>query len=176
MKQTLILMLIAFAYNTQAQTTYRTVEGHVVITGEYKGEKVIAQSHKLKFLLNYTTKEFTAKIDLRTLKTGNPFLDSLMLTIKDSLPVSFSGIIPDDDFITWKHPVLKLSVPITLNANNIQKQLVLSATLEHAEASGAFICTLTGFVDLDISQLNFNVAGLKDTVRTQFVQLLLKRQ
>lgn len=176
MKPILFLLLFsAIAGKASAQTTYRTVEGHIVVTGDYKGEKIIAQSHNLKFFLNYTTKEFTGRIDLRTLKTGNRFLDSLMLTVKDSLPVSFSGTIPDDDFITWKHPVLKLNVPVMVNANEIQKQLLLAATLEHFEASGAFVCSLSGFVDLSLSQFNYNFPDFKDTVKAQFVQLLLKR-
>lgn len=177
MKTTLIIFLFfAFGYYSQAQTMYRTVEGHVVVIGEYRGERIVAQSSKLTFYLNYTTKAFIGRIDLKTFKTGVSFLDSLILTTKDSVWLNFSGTIPDDDFITWKHPVLNLNVPVVVNANNVQKQLILVATIEHIEKSGAFVCSLTGFIDLGISLFNYDVPGLKDTVKAQFVQLLLNRQ
>nr|NQU90271.1 hypothetical protein [Bacteroidota bacterium] len=177
MNATLILFLIfEFGYYTRAQTTYRTVEGNIAITGEFKGERVVAQSSNLNFFLNYTTKVFVGKIDFKTLRTGVAFLDSLILSDKNSMWVNFSGTIPDDDFITWNHPVLKLNVPITVNANNIQEQLVLVATIEHSKTSVTYVCHLYGFVGLNISQFNFGVAGLKDTVNIQFDQLVLKRQ
>ena len=76
MKATLILILFFVSgYYSQAQTIYRTVEGNIVITGEYKGLRVVAQSSGLNFFLNYTTKEFVGKIDLKMLKTGVAFLD-----------------------------------------------------------------------------------------------------
>ncbi len=171
-----IVLLLVSAINLMAQDVYRTVDGHVLVTGEYKGEKIIAQSHKLRFVLNYTTKQFTGTIDLRTLKTGINFLDSLMLAKKDSLWLNFSGTIPNDDFITWEHPVLKLNVPVTVNVNNIQRESVLAATIEHFDASGTYSCSLSGFIDLSISQFNFSKEDLKDTVNAQFVQLLLKKQ
>lgn len=177
MKATLILILFFVSgYYSQAQTIYRTVEGNIVITGEYKGLRVVAQSSGLNFFLNYTTKEFVGKIDLKMLKTGVAFLDSLILTKKDSLWVNFSGTIPDDDFIAWDHPLLKLNVPITVNANNIQRQLVLIATIEHSKTSGTYACRLYGFAGLNISQFNFGIAGLNDSINVQFDQVVLKRQ
>jgi hypothetical protein len=177
MKTTVFLVLFfAFGYYSQAQTMYNTVEGHIVVIGEYKGERIVAQSNELTFYLNYTTKVFIGRIDLKTLKTGVSFLDSLILANNDTVWLSFSGTIPDDDFIIWKHPVLKLNVPVIAKINGIQRQLVLVATIEHIEKSGSFVCSLTGFIDLSISLLNFDVEGLKDTVKAQFFQLLLKRQ
>ena len=119
---------------------------------------------------------FVCKVDLKTFRTGVAFLDSLIQTKKDSVCVDFTGTIPDDDFITWEHPVLKLNVPITVNANDTHKQLVLVATIEHMKKPKAFACRLSGFVGLSISQFKFGVAGLKDTINVQFVQLLLEKQ
>lgn len=177
MKVTLILVLFFVSvYYSQAQAIYRTVDGNIIITGEYKGKRVVAQNSNLKFLLNYTTKVFVGKVDLKTLRTGVAFLDSLIQNKKESVWVDFTGTIPDDDFITWEHPVLKLNVPITVNANNIQKQLILVATIEHSKKPITYVCRLYGFVGLNTSQFNFGVAGLKDDINVQFDQLVLKRQ
>jgi len=177
MKATLILVLFFISgYYSQAQTIYRTVEGNILIAGEYKGERVVAQSGNLKFFLNYTTKAFVGRIELKTLRTGVAFLDSLILSKKDSVWVTFSGTIPDDDFIAWEHPVLKLNVPITVNANEIQKQFILVATIEHSKKPITYVCRLYGFVGLNTSQFNFGIAGLKDDISVQFDQLVLKRQ
>ena len=177
MKATSFLFLFFVSgYYSQAQTIYRTVDGSIIITGEYKGERVVAQSGNLKFFLNYTTKVFVGSIDLKTLRTGVIFLDSLILSKKDSVCVNFSGTIPDDDFITWEHPALKLNVPITVNANDIKKQLNLIATIEHSKNSIIYVCRLYGFVGLNTSQFNFGLAGLKDDINVQFDQLVLKRQ
>ncbi len=177
MKATLILVLFFVSgYYSLAQTIYRTVDGNIIITGEYKGERVVAQSGKLKFFLNYTTKVFVGKIDLKTLRTGVVFLDSLILSKKDSVCVNFSGTIPDDDFIIWEHPVLKLKVPVTVYANDIQNQFILIATIEHSKKPVTYVCRLYGFVELNISQFNFDLADLKDDISVQFDQLVLKRQ
>jgi len=177
MKATLILVLFFVSgYYCQAQTIYRTVDGKIVITGEYKGERVVAQSSNLKFFLNYTTKVFVGKVDLKTFRTGVAFLDSLIQTKKDSVCVDFTGTIPDDDFITWEHPVLKLNVPITVRANNIQKQFMLVATIEHSKRPITYVCRLFGFVGLNTSQFNFGLSGLKEDISVQFDQLILKKQ
>jgi hypothetical protein len=177
LKATLILVLfIVSVYYSQAQAIYRTVDGNIIITGEYKGKRVVAQSSNLKFFLNYTTKVFVGKVDLRTLRTGVAFLDSLIQTKKDSVWVTFSGTIPDDDFIAWEHPVLKLNVPITVNANEIQKQFILVATIEHSKKPITYVCRLFGFVGLNTSQFNFGLTGLKEDISVQFDQLILKRQ
>ena len=169
------VLLFSSAINLTAQEVYRTTDGHVLVSGEYNGNTFTAQSHKLSFFINYTTKQFTAKIDLKTLKTDMGFLDSLMAN-EDSLWLRFSGTIPDDDFITWEHPILKLNVPVTINTNNIQREFILAATIEHFKTSGTYTCSLSGFIELSISQFNFTKEGLKDTVNAQFVQVILKKQ
>jgi hypothetical protein len=171
-----IVLIIAFGYSSHAQTMYNTVEGQIVVIGEYKGDRIVAQSRELTFYLNYTTKVFIGRIDLKTFRTGVSLLDSLILTNNDTVWLSFSGTIPDDDFIAWKHPVLKFNVPVTVKVNGIQRQLVLAATIEHIENSGSFVCSLTGFMNLSISLFNFDVPGFKDTIKAQFFQLLLKKQ
>lgn len=168
-------ILFAFAYKTYAQNMYATNDGHLLITGLYQNEDILMESHQLKLFLNYKTKDFTGKLDIRTLLTGVDSLDSVNRT-KPQLIVQFTGNIPDDDFITWNHPKLKIKVPVKVTINKIEKELTMNATLEHFKASTNYVCSLTGSVNMDVSEFNVSISEFSDLINVQFLQLLLRRK
>jgi len=170
-----IITFFALANELPAQNIYITNDGHVLITSLYQKENILIESHKLKLFLNYKTKDFTGTLDIRTLQTGVDSLDSINKT-KPPFIVQFTGNIPDDDFITWNHPKLKMKVPVKVMINKIEKEIIMNATLEHFKASRNYVCSLTGSFDMNISQFNVKAEAFADSIKVQFLQLLLRRQ
>lgn len=176
MKSLILITVILFALNNNISAqNYATTDGHVLITGSYQNENILMESHQLKLFLNYKTKDFTGKLNIRTLLTGVDSLDSINRT-KPPLIVQFTGNIPDDDFITWNHPKLKIKVPVKVTINKIEKELMMNATLEHFKASTNYVCSLTGSINMNASEFNISVNEFSDLINVQFLQLLLRRK
>ncbi len=108
-------------------------------------------------------------------RAENDSLDSINRT-NPPLFVQFTGNIPDDDFITWNHPKLKMKVPVKVVINKIEKEIIMNATVEHFKASPNYVCSLTGFLNMDVSQFNIKQEAFADSINVQFLQLLLRRK
>lgn len=176
MKQIIFIVFIVFVVKSAvAQYTYSTNVGHVIITGLYNGKNLMAESHKLNLILNYKTKDFSGKLNIRTIQTGIDSLDTLNNT-ELPLIIQFKGTIPNDDFIARDHPQLKIKTPVKITINNIEKQVIMNAVLDHYKASSQYVCNLTGSMDLELSEFDICLDGLNDIINIQFVQLLLRRK
>ena len=170
-----IITFLVIANELPAQNMYATNDGHVLITSLYQKEKILIESHKLQLFLNYRTKDFSGTLDIRTLQTGVDTLDSINKA-KPPFVVQFTGTIPDNDFIAWDHPKLKIKVPVKVIINKIEREIIMNATLEHFTASTNYVCSLTGSLDMDISQFNIKAEAFDDSINVQFLQLLLRRK
>lgn len=174
-KLILIAGLLINISKLYAQPIYATNQGHVLISGMNQDKNILAESHLLKFLINYKTKEFEGKLDVRNIQTGEDSLDNIIAKLPE-LTVQFNGIIPDDNFITWNHPKIKIKVPVKVKLNKVEKELVMNATLEHFKSSTNYVCSLTGSLEMDISQFNIQATSIANMVNIQFLQLLLRRK
>lgn len=176
MKNTLVILVFTFCSfpGVFAQNVYQSLEGHVVISGEYRGETVLAESHRLNLFLNYETKEFKGKLDLSTLDTGLDSLNAILAATKPA-QVLFTGVIPNDDFITWEHLELDLDIPLTVQflGNNLNPSLNIK--LNHYKESSYYACLLSGEMYLDISGFENRLKGLGDTIEVKLSQVLMRR-
>lgn len=170
-----LIAFLAGIKSVHAQPVYSTNQGHVLITGMAHDKTILAESHLLKFLINYRTKEFEGKLDIKTIQTGVDSLDSVIEKFPE-LSIQFNGTIPDDNFITWNHPKIKIRVPVKVKLNKIEKELVMNATLEHFKSSTNFVCSLTGSLEMDITQFNIQSGAIANVINIQFLQLLLRRK
>ncbi|MEZ5024630.1 MAG: hypothetical protein R2728_15490 [Chitinophagales bacterium] len=156
------------------QNPYRSVEGHIVISSTYCGETVLAESHQLNLFLDYSSKKFSGKLDLKTLDTGidslNILLDSLM-----TKQILFYGFIPDDDFIDWEHLVREFAIPVTLEINGERLIQTLNIALNHFNNSNNFACLLSGVMELDISNMENQIKGLDNKIEVNFTQVLMRK-
>lgn len=173
-----VLVFILFAFcglsGAFAQNLYQSLEGHVLVSGKYGGETILAESHRLNLFLDYTTKEFRGKLDLGTLNTGIDSLNAKLAAIKPA-QVFFSGVVPDDDFITWEHPELEFDIPLTVQLAGISLNPSLGIKLNHYKDSGTYACLLSGSMSLDLSVFENRPSGPGNTVEVKFTQVLMRR-
>lgn len=173
-----VLVFILFALcglsGAFAQNIYQSLEGHILISGEYGGKTILAQSHELNLFLDYTTKEFKGRLDLGTLDTGIDSLNAKLAAIKPA-QVLFSGVVPDDDFITWEHLELEFNIPITVQRIGETLNPSLDIKLNHYKDSSTYACLLSGSMSLDLSAFENRLSGLGDTVEVKFTQVLMRR-
>lgn len=159
------------------QPTYKTVEGHIVMIGEVDQKRVVAESHKLYIQLDYKTKEVLGRLDLKSLDIG---IDSLNKWIKDReepLLVSFSGVIPVEDFISQSHSPVKFKWPVRVEVANGNYDMMLDAVLTHFNGGGSYACLLSASGNMMVYQLSLGdkVRKLTEQLRVQFTQVILRK-
>ncbi|MCB0519019.1 MAG: hypothetical protein H6577_26795 [Lewinellaceae bacterium] len=173
-----ILAIILFSFcglpGAFAQNIYQSLEGHVLVSGKYEGGTILAESHRLNLFLDYTTKEFRGKLDLGTLDTGIDSLNAKLAAMKPA-QVLFSGVVPDDDFISWEHLELEFNIPLSVQLLGISLKPSLDIKLNHYKDSGTYACLLSGSMSLDLSAFENRPGGFGDTVEVKFTQVLMRR-
>lgn len=177
MKNSLVFILLSL-YSLSAifaQNTYQTQEGHILISGKYNNNTVLIESHKLNLFMDYTTKAFKGTLNLSTLDTGIDSLDLLLSSLKPGI-VSFSGVIPDDDFITWEHSELKFDIPVDVNLLEENLNPSLRISINHFKDNGSnYACLLSGTMDLDLTEFENKPSELGDIIEVKFTQVLMRR-
>ncbi|MBK7342497.1 MAG: hypothetical protein IPJ06_04935 [Saprospiraceae bacterium] len=158
-----------------AQDTYQSLKGQILLSCKYEGQIILAQSQDLNLFLDYTTKEFKGKLDLGSLDTGVDTLNAKLADIKPGL-VLFSGVIPNDDFITWEHLELEFIIPLTIDILGERLNSSLNIQLNHYKGSNSYACHLSGTMSLDLSILENQINKLGTTVEVEFTQILMRRE
>ncbi len=176
----IFISVIAFlsAMVVQAQTIYRTTEGHIILIGEQKDQKIIAESHKLFILLDYKTMEVSGTLDLKTLVTGVEYLEKRLKDIEaERSQITFSGTIPIDNFIDQPHLPVSFNWPVKLMIDNKSYEISLKGTLTHFNGGKAIACMLGASGDLssDMIGLKKMYPELSDVVKVQFTQTILRK-
>lgn len=177
MKNTLVFILLSFCSlsGVFAQNTYQTLEGHILISGKYNNNTVLIESHKLNLFMDYTTKAFKGTLNLSTLDTGIDSLDLLLSSVKPGI-VSFSGVVPNDDFITWEHSELKFDIPVEVNLLEENLNPSLRISINHfKDNSSNYACLLSGTMDLDLTEFENKPSELGDIIEVKFTQVLMRR-
>jgi hypothetical protein len=174
----ILLLIVLNASIIKGQTIYETTEGHIIMVAEVDGKQVIAESHKLLILLDSKTREVSGSLDLNTLATGLKYLDKRLQGLENERSrVTFSGIIPIENFIDQPHLPVSFNWPIKLVIDNQNYSVSLKGTLTHFNGGKALACMLSASSDIssDMIGLKRVYPEVSDVVRIQFTQAILRK-
>lgn len=173
----LFLFTISSVLVSHCQPTYKTVEGHIVMIGEIDDQQVLAESHQLYIQLDYKTKEVSGRLNLKSADTGMEYLNKLLEESEEPLSVSFSGIIPVEDFISTPHQPIMFEWPVIMTIGNTSADVTLSTVLTHFNGGETYACMLSASGDISTGQTGLinKISGLGDFIKIQFTQVILRR-
>lgn len=163
-------------FQMQSQTNYMTKSGHLKMVSRIDNQLVAIETHELSIFLDYTTKQMSGTMDLRTLITENPELNSYLSKAEQPLLVQFSGVIPADDFMSQPHQAMIFNWLVNVTFENKTFEVVFKTTLEHIEEGSFFSCRLSTFGEIQASKLGLEdlIPGLDETIELQFIQVVLR--
>ncbi len=171
----LFIFLLFTCGKCLSQNLFRTLNGHVLIYGEFNDSTFIAESHKLEFHYDNKSKVIVGKIFPNSFISGIPFLDSI-LSEKSGSAILIQGYIPID-FLTWEHKEYKLNVPLEFKFNSIATKSLSQIKFTHANNLAAYTCVMEATFILDLKDLNIEVPEkLNSKINVQFLQLILRRE
>lgn len=164
------------AFQMQSQTNYMTKNGHLKMVGRIDNQPVSIETHELSISLDYTTKQMSGTMDLRTLITEIPELNNYLNKTEQPLLVEFSGVIPADDFMSQPHQALIFNWFVKVTFQNKSFEVVFKTTLEHIEEGSFFSCRLSTFGEIQAAKLGLEdlIPGLDETIELQFIQVVLR--
>ncbi|MBK9729047.1 MAG: hypothetical protein IPO86_13115 [Saprospiraceae bacterium] len=176
MKALLFLAFVLCTYKICfSQNIYRTLNGHVLISGEFKDSVFIAESHKLEFYYDSKTRNIYGKIKMKSINSGIPYLDSILFKNAESI-VSIEGYIPLD-FLTWEHKEYNLNVLLELKFNNRVTKILSQIKFTHTDKLTMYTCVMEAALTIDLGDLKVDVPDdLNSIVNVQFLQLILRRE
>lgn len=73
-----IISFLLFTEVTLSQNYYRLTNGPVLISGIYNDSLIIAESNSLYFIFDYQTNEVNFNLPVKSLKSNNYQIDSLI--------------------------------------------------------------------------------------------------
>tara|TARA_R110002153_G_scaffold76049_1_gene196062 strand:+ start:2180 stop:2722 length:543 start_codon:yes stop_codon:yes gene_type:complete len=171
----LIIYFISF-YQSNAQKIYRTDEGHILMMTSVRNNPVKAESHKLALYLDYDSKVVNGVLDLKTLSTDIPEVNSILQKQEDPLMLRFTGTIPSQDFLSKRHDPINFNwmVEVIYQGKTFKSQF--KATITHIEQGISMSCLIsaTGQILVVDTGLGSLIQGLDKTIQVQFAQLVLK--
>ena len=162
-----------------AQSTYRASRGHVIMVGEIGNQRVIAEGDAVSILLNYTTKEVSGRLNLKTMNTGLvPLNERISKQEDEAMLVSFSGVIPVDNFITQPHLPVSFELPLTVTMGSKTFKVILTGTLKHFDGGNSIACILSASGDVSTEQtgLKQSFPELSEVVKIEFNQIVLRKK
>ncbi|MEI2696215.1 MAG: hypothetical protein V9E90_14190 [Saprospiraceae bacterium] len=171
----LLASLICTCKICYSQNIYRTLSGHVLISGEFNDSAFIAESHELEFHYDSKTRNIYGKIKIGSINSGILYLDSILLKNIESI-VSIESYVPVD-FLTWEHKEYNLNVPIELKFNNTTIKILSQIKFTHTDKLTTFTCVMEAALSLDLVDLKVDVPdNLNSKINVQFLQLILRRE
>ncbi|MDD3722146.1 MAG: hypothetical protein PHW92_06640 [Lutibacter sp.] len=175
-KHLFFICFFVLAFQMQSQTTYMTKNGHLKMVGRIDNQPVAVETNELSVFLDYTTKQMNGEMDLRTLVTEIPELNSYLRKAEQPLLVQFSGVIPADDFMSQPHQALIFNWLVKVTFQNKSFEVVFKTTLEHIEEGSFFSCRLSTFGEIQAAKLGLEdlIPGLGETIELQFIQVVLR--
>lgn len=160
------------------QSLYRTTEGHIVMVAEIDDEKIIAESHKLFLVLDYNTKEISGRLNIKTMNTGIGYLNEQINNVADEESlISFTGMIPAEDFISQPHLPISFSWPLKVIVGSRTFEVILSGNLKHFNGGEAIACRLSATGDVDTNEIGLKsiLPEIGKTLKIQFTQVILRK-
>jgi hypothetical protein len=175
-KPTLFILIIACSQLANGQYSFRTREGHIIVSGIFDTTQFIAESHKLFIIFNNDYKDMNGTIFFNTIISGIPEIDSL-LTKSNSAKISFEGNVPVD-FLSWEHKELNLTIPIRITINDTTHEEMLKAEFNHLQRTSTSTCLFSGFLKINLSKYTKdNIQGrLNPELNIILSQLVLRKE
>ena len=171
----LIIILVSY-YQTNAQKIYTTEEGHIMMMTLVDDKPFKAESHKLALYLDYESKVVSGVLDLKTLSTDIPEINSILQEQENPLILRFTGTIPSQDFLSKRHDPIDFNWPLDIKFQGRTFKSQFKATITHIEQGISMSCLIsaTGQVLVADTSLASLIQGLDKTIQVQFAQLVLK--
>tara|TARA_R100000935_G_scaffold53452_1_gene81339 strand:- start:1621 stop:2163 length:543 start_codon:yes stop_codon:yes gene_type:complete len=171
----LIIILVSY-YQTNAQKIYTTEEGHIMMMTLVDDKPFKAESHKLALYLDYESKVVSGVLDLKTLSTDIPEINSILQEQENPLILRFTGTIPSQDFLSKRHDPIDFNWPLDIKFQGRTFKSQFKATITHIEQGISMSCLIsaTGQVLVADTGLASLIQGLDKTIQVQFAQLVLK--
>ena len=113
----LCVQFIGF-YTLNAQTVYRTNEGHLEMMALVDNKPIKAESHKLELFLDYGTKIVNGVLDLKTLSTDIPEINTILTEEEVPLILRFTGAVPSIDFLSKVHDPINFNWEVMIKSNH----------------------------------------------------------
>jgi hypothetical protein len=175
-KYVVVGFFLIFLLKVQSQTNLMTKKGHLKMVVRIDDQPVTAESHKLSVYLDYENKVMNGTLDLKSLKSEVPELNSFLNNSNQPLLVYFSGAIPRDDFMSQPHEPLVFNWLVNVTFQNTNFDIVLRTTLEHIEEGSLFSCRLEARGSIKATKVSLNalIPSITETIEIQFVQFILK--
>ncbi|WP_445735243.1 hypothetical protein [Mariniflexile sp.] len=171
----MIILLIGY-HKVNAQKIYTTEEGHIMMMTLVDDKPIKAESHKLALYLDYGSKVVNGALDLKTLSTDIPEVNSILQEQEDPLMLRFTGAIPSQDFLSKRHDPINFNwlVDVTYQGKSFKSQF--KTTITHIEQGVSMSCLISarGQVLVSDSGLDSLIQSLDKTIQVQFAQLVLK--
>ena len=170
---TLFILLLFTSAKCFSQEYYRTFNGHVVITGEFNDTAFLAESHKLEINYNSRSQSISGKINLKSIISGIPYLDSLL--VNSGSTITITGNIPVD-FLTWEHKQYNLDVQLEIIMNGILAKTISKMKFTHTDKLTNYTCVMESTFNFDLTDFKINIPEkLNSKLNIQFLQLILRR-
>ncbi len=173
-----VIFIFFAALSLQAQTIFRTQEGHIMFIANNDYEAVKAESHQLSVFLDYSSKKVMGTLDLKTLNTDILEFNNYIKQTELPLIIEFSGSIPEEDFLSKPHEPFNFNWPVTLTFQGKQLKTIFEATLTHINKDVLSSCLLSANGDLPTLDTGLKrlIPGLGDVIEIQFAQLILRKE
>jgi len=175
-KRFILIILLVSYFNVNAQKIYRTDEGHILMMTLVDDKPVKAESHKLALYLDYDSKVVNGVLDLKTLSTDNPAINTILKEQEDPLMLRFTGTIPSQDFLSKRHDPINFNWVVTVTYQGKSYMSQFKATITHVEQGLAISCLISARGQVLVSDLGLYslIQGLDKTIQVQFSQLVLR--
>ena len=141
-----IISFLLFTEVTLSQNYYRLTNGPVLISGIYNDSLIIAESNSLYFIFDYQTNEVNFNLPVKSLKSNNYQIDSL-------IKKEFEGDLEYENYV----------IPLSFNA-----------TITHLK-SGSASCNFSATINMDITKYfdEMEKKGIEKSINIIFNELIL---
>ena len=175
-KHCILIILLVSYYKVNAQKIYTTEEGHIMMMTLVDDKAVKAESHKLALYLDYDSKVVNGVLDLKTLSTDSPKINTILQQRENPLILRFTGTIPSQDFLSKRHDPINFNwlIDVTYQGKSFKSQF--KATITHIEQGVSMSCLISarGQVLVADTGLDSIIKGIDDAIEVQFAQMVLK--
>jgi len=171
-----IAVLILTFFEVSAQKIYGIEAGHIEMMTLIDDKPVKAESHKLSLYLDYDSKVVNGTLDLKTLSTDIPEINTILQKQEDPLILQFTGTVPSVDILSKRHDPIDFNWVVTVTYQEKSYKSQFSATITHLEQGVAVSCLITarGQILVSDTDLGSLIEGIDKTIEVQFAQLVLK--
>ena len=168
-----IISFLLFTEVTLSQNYYRLTNGPVLISGIYNDSLIIAESNSLYFIFDYQTNEVNFNLPVKSLKSNNYHIDSLIKK-EFKKEITFKGKIIGEYDATKEHPPLFVVLEGDLEYDNYVIPLSFNATITHLK-SGSASCNFSATINMDITKYfdEMEKKGIEKSINIIFNELIL---